>query len=54
MRKILFLSLAILLAGLMICSGCSSSDDEIKKEQPINPDDSDEPEDGSVEPESEE
>ena len=50
MRKILFLSLAILLAGLMICSGCSSSDDEIKKEQPINPDDSDEPEDGSSEP----
>ena len=50
MRKILFLSLAILLAGLMICSGCSSSDDEIKKEQPINPDDSDEPEEGASEP----
>lgn len=49
MRKILFLSLVFFLFGPMICTGCSSSDDETKKEQSTNTD-SEEPEDDSDEP----
>lgn len=50
MRKILFLSLAFSLFGQMICTGCSESDEVIKKEQSDNSDYEDEEDNSDNEP----